>query len=329
MLIWRIEVLHLKLKYTWKIARNATDEKINFMVQVTDGTFNGFGEAAPNSRYNETPELLLQQYQELLVAGLATVTSMEDLLDLLAENPPANSLRFAIESAYLHYFCQHKGLAVHELLGQKPPRRQTTCFSLPIMDPDEVQDFILDNNLQRFRCLKVKVNKEQAMDLVEQVLEVTDKPIVIDGNESWEDPYELLNFLNQLDSKRILFIEQPMPAALADAYMQLKDITPIPFVADESVTDNADFELLKLQFHGVNLKLMKAGGYLNTVRLLKEARTHGLMVMIGCMVETSLGIWSAMQLSAAFDFADLDGFLIVEDEPFGLVREQDGFLSLK
>ena len=72
-----------------------------------------------------------------------------------------------------------------------------------------------------------------------------------------------------------------------------------------------------------------AGGYLNAVRLLQEARKHGMMAMLGCMVETSLGIWSAMQLSSAFDFADLDGFLIVENEPFQLVREQDGILYLK
>ena len=329
MLTWRIEALHLKLKYTWKIARNASDEKLNFLVQVTDGTFSGFGEAAPNIRYGETPELLLQQYQVLLMAGLAGMKSMEDLLQLLQEHPPVNALRFAVESAYLHYFCQHKGIPVHQLLGQRPPGQQATCYSLPIMEAGRVQEFIQANNLNRFRSLKVKVNQEQGLDLVQEVLKATHRKIVIDGNESWQNPDELMNFLSALDPAQVLFVEQPMPASHAAAYAHLKETTPIPLVADESVTDTADFELLRTEFHGVNIKLMKAGGYLNAVRLLKEARKHGMMAMLGCMVETSLGIWSAMQLSSAFDFADLDGFLIVEDEPFQLVREQDGVLHLK
>ncbi len=329
MLTWHIEALHLKLKYTWKIARNASDEKLNFLVQVSDGTFSGFGEAAPNVRYGETPELLLQQYQVLLMAGLAGMKSMEDLLQLLQEHPPVNALRFAIESAYLHYFCQHKGIAVHQLLGQPAPGPQATCYSLPIMEAGQVQEFIHTHNLGRFQSLKVKVNQEQGLDLVQEVLRVTNAKVVIDGNESWQNPDELMNFLRALDPGKVLFVEQPMPASHAAAYAHIKDKSPIPLVADESVTDTADFELLRNEFHGVNIKLMKAGGYLNAVRLLKEARKHGMMAMLGCMVETSLGIWSAMQLSSAFDFADLDGFLIVEEEPFKLVRELEGMIYLK
>lgn len=329
MLNWRIEALHLKLKYTWKIARNASDEKTNFLIQVSDGTYSGFGEAAPNIRYGETPELLLQQYQVLLMAGLANVSSMEELLELLAEHTPVNSLRFAIEAAYVHFFCQQNKIAVHQLLGQKAPQVQATCVSLPIMEVGEVASFIKEHNMARFACLKVKVNRDQGLELVQEVLQCVDKPIVIDGNESWLDEAELLEFLMQLDRNRVLFVEQPMPVTSAAAYAHIKPLSPIPLIADESVTDNADFELLREQFHGVNIKLMKAGGYLNAVRLLREVRKHGLMAMIGCMVESSLGIWSAMQLSSAFDFADLDGFLIVENEPFGLIKEEGGLLYMK
>lgn len=328
MLTWRIEALHLKLKYTWRIARNSSDEKLNFLVQVSDGTFSGFGEAAPNIRYGETSDLLLQQYQVLLMAGLASVKSMEDLIQLLTEHPPVNSLRFAVEAAYLHYHCQVKQIPVHQLLGQPMPHQQATCFSLPIMEPGQVKDFILQHNLQRFPCLKIKVNSEEGPDLLQEVLAAVQKPVVIDGNESWKDPDSLLRFLKTIDKQRVLFVEQPMPASEAAAYAHLKPLSPLPLIADESVTNDADFDLLRQEFHGVNIKLMKAGGYLNAVRLLKEVRKHGLIAMIGCMVETSLGIWCAMQLSAGFDFADLDGFLIVEDEPFKLIREEQGVLHL-
>ena len=329
MLTWRIEALHLKLKYTWRIARNASDEKLNFLIQVSDGNYSGFGEAAPNIRYGETPDLLLQQYQVLLMAGLGSVKSMEELLQLLTEHTPVNALRFAIEAAYLHYYCQVNKIAVHQLLGQQQPVQQATCFSLPIMEPGHVAGFIAQHRLQRFPYLKVKVNSEQGPDLLQEVLKAVEKPVVLDGNESWKDPDELLRFLQTIDRQRVLFIEQPMPASEATAYAHLKPLTPVPLIADESVTDEADFELLRQEFHGVNIKLMKAGGYLNAVRLLQEVRKQGMMAMLGCMVETTLGIWCAMQFSAAFDFVDLDGFMIIEDEPFKLVREEEGILYLK
>ncbi len=119
-----------------------------------------------------------------------------------------------------------------------------------------------------------------------------------------------------------------MPARKATEYQFLKKNSLYPVFADESVTDQPDFSSLRHQFHGINMKLMKAGGYLNGLRILQETQKQGLLPMIGCMVETSLGIWSAMQLCAGIRYADLDGFLILKDEPLGLVKEQDGNLIL-
>ncbi|RIJ33461.1 enolase C-terminal domain-like protein [Pontibacter oryzae] len=329
MLTWHMEALHLKLKQSFVTARGATTDRLNFLVQVSDGTYNGFGEAAPNPRYSETPELILQQYKVLLVAGLPAVKSMEELLELLLEHAPANSLRFAIEAAYLHYFCQHQGIAVHQMLGQPVPKPQPTCFSLSLMEPGAVEKYLAGQQLERFHFLKVKVNTELGPDLVQEVLRLTDQPLVLDGNEGWQDPEELLRFLHALPANRVLFVEQPLPATQVSAYAQLKGMSPVPLVADESVTDTPDFALLRSQFHGLNIKLMRAGGYLNAVRLLQEAERHGLKTVIGCGVETSLGVWCSMQLGSAFDFVDLNSFLHLQEDPFNLVKEQDGMVYLK
>ncbi|WP_276498189.1 enolase C-terminal domain-like protein [Pontibacter litorisediminis] len=329
MLKWHIEVLHLKLKPVAAPANGTPATRVNFLVQVSDGEFSGFGEAAPDARYGETPELLLQQYKVLLMGGLPQVQRMEELLQLLEEHPPINALRFAIEAAYLHYFCQHKGIPVHQLLGQPVPQPQATCFSLPTLEPEEVHAYLAKYDLTRFRYLKLKVDPEQGLDLVEEVVRATEQPLVLEGHESWLDPEELLDFLHSLERGRILFMEQPMPVAKAAAYAQIKNISPIPLVADESVTDIADFELLRTQFHGVSIAPMRAGGYLNTVRLLQEAKKNSLMTVLSTGIETSLGTWSAMQLSSAFNFVVLDGFLMLEDEPFGLVLEREGILYLK
>ncbi|WP_299818944.1 enolase C-terminal domain-like protein [uncultured Pontibacter sp.] len=329
MLTWHIEALHLKLKYKIKAAACAGEDRVNFLVQVSDGSLSGFGEAAPQVRFGETPELLLQQYQVLLMAGLVLVKNLEDLHQLLLEHQPINSLRFAVEAAYIHYYCQLKSLPVNQVLGQRPPHNQPTSFSLPAMEPELALAYMQQQRINRFCCLKLRVTQDTDVELVNKLLRASERPVMLEGSESWSDPDKLLAFLRSLDKDQVISVEQPMPASQGYAYAHLKNKTPIPIIADESITHEADFELLREEFHGVNIKLMKAGGYLNALRLMREARKYGLMTMIGSMVETSLGIWCAMQLSSGFDFANLDGFLMLTEEPFKLVKEQNGILYLK
>jgi L-alanine-DL-glutamate epimerase-like enolase superfamily enzyme len=329
MLDWQIEALALELKYTWKISRNVSEGKINLFLRVTDGQFTGIGEAAPNIRYQETPQELILQFGKLIAAGLNHVRSLEDLETVLRAQKPANALRFAVESAYIHFICQKQNLTVPDFLGVPEPLPIATTYSLPIMEPELIAGFIQENNLTRFPALKVKVNQETGLDLVQEVAKHFTGPLLIDANEAWTEPETLLNFLESLQLYNILFIEQPMPAAEAEGYVYLKKKSPYDIYADESVLDMPDFEALKQQFHGVNMKLMKAGGYLNGKRILEEAANFGLKTMIGCMVETSLGIWSAMQLGRYAQTADLDGFLILKDDPFKIVREEGGIIYLR
>ncbi len=327
MLTWHIEARELQLRYTWKIARNAADTKINLFVRVTDQWHLGMGEAAPNVRYSETPELLLTQFQSLLEKGLEYVRSLPDLQTLLAEQPVANALRFAVESAYVHFLCLQQRISVSQFLHLLPVEKVPTIFTLPIMAPELIGDFIQVNNLNRFHSLKVKVNQTEALALVQAAFAANPQPFIIDGNEAWTNPDDLVLFLQQVKDLPVLFVEQPLPASQSEEYRYLKKQSPFPIFADESVTDNPDFSLLRDQFHGVNMKLMKAGGYRNGLRLLAQTRAHGLGTMLGCMVETSLGIWGALQVSSQAQVCDLDGFLVVRDEPFGLVREDNGLLS--
>jgi len=329
MLRWHIESKELQLLYTWKISRNSSDTKTNLFIRVADQHHVGIGEAAPNIRYGETAEALTDQFSSLIDNGLELVRTLEDLQMLLAIYAPANALRFAIESAYIHYNCQRNNISVVDFLGVVLPHAVPTAFTLPIMDPGLVNKFILHNNLTRFETLKIKVNQENALDLIREVSKSSTCPLIIDGNEAWNEPESLLQVLNQLQPYPIVMIEQPMPASKTDEYMYLKPKSPYDLFADESVTDQADFNLIAKQFHGVNMKLMKAGGYLNGKYILEQARQHHLKTMVGCMVETSLGIWSAMQLCQDVSFADLDGFLILKEEPFGIVQEREGKLFIR
>ncbi|AKQ44689.1 hypothetical protein TH63_02095 [Rufibacter radiotolerans] len=327
MLSWTIEAHDLALRFTWKISRNATDLKTNLFVTVGDGQFQGRGEAAPNTRYGETPDLLQEQFANLQRNGLAAIESVEELQHLMAQHQAYPALRFAIESAYVHYLCRKKGQTVTEFLGVTPVTSAPTAFSYPIMDPGKIAAFTKEHGLHRFEYLKVKVNQESGLDMLGEVVRASPRQgLIIDANEAWQDPDSLLRFFEGLKKYQVLMIEQPMPSALQEEYLYLKKKSPYDLFADESVTDHADWELLQQQFHGVNMKLMKAGGYLNGLAILNKTRSLGLKTMIGCMMETSMAIWSALQLAHGVDLLDLDGMLVVKDEPFGLVKEEAGRL---
>ncbi|HET9504456.1 MAG TPA: enolase C-terminal domain-like protein [Hymenobacter sp.] len=330
---WLLTAHELPLRYVWKISRNASTTKTNLVVQATQASHHGRGEAAPNVRYGESPALLHQQFEALLAAGLSAVATLPELTALLAAHPVAHALRFALEAALVHCLAAQARQPVWQWLGvPRPARRVPTAFTLPIMEPGEVAGFIAAQRATRFSLLKIKVNQAEGLDLLRAVAQaVPGHPLLVDGNEAWPDADSLLRFLEQaaaVPGLAMRLLEQPLPAALADDYRYLHPRTPVPLLADESVTDDADFADIARQFHGVNVKLMKAGGYQRGIELLRATRAHGLVPMLGCMVETSLGIWSALQLSALAEVHDLDGLLILRDEPFGLVREEGGELVL-
>jgi len=331
MTAWTLTTHELPLRYLWKISRNASATKTNLVLHASQAGASGRGEAAPNVRYDETPALLQAQFADLLTHGLPHADTLADLTALLAARPVAHALRFALESALTHCLAARAGQPVWQWLGVPPPApRVATAFTLPIMEPAEVAGFIQAQRAERFNLLKVKVNQEGGLDLLRAVAAaLPGRALLVDGNEAWPDADSVLRFLEAaaaVPGLRMQLLEQPLPAARAADYRYLRPRTSVPLLADESVTDEADFEEIARQFHGVNMKLMKAGGYQRGIELLRQTRAHGLRPMLGCMVETSLGIWSALQVSALADVHDLDGVLIVRDEPFGLVREEDGFL---
>ena len=323
----------LPLRYIWKIARNASATKTNLLVRVAGAGHSGTGEAAPNVRYAESPELLQAQFAALQARGLDAVDSLAALDALLAAHPVAHALSFALEAALVHWLAARAGQPVWQWLGVPAPAAAVpTAFSLPIMAAGEVAGFLREHDAARFQLLKIKVNQAEGPDLLREVARaLPGHALLVDGNETWPDADAVLRFLAQaaaVPGLRLRLLEQPLPAARADDYRYLRPRSPVPLLADESVTDAADFADIARQFHGVNVKLMKAGGYRRGIELLRRTRAHGLLPMLGCMIETSVGIAAALHISALADVHDLDGFLVVRDEPFGLVREHNGALSL-
>lgn len=220
-----------------------------------------------------------------------------------------------------------RGMPLSEFLHLPKPKSRPLAFTIPVMDPSEIQSFIEREDLHRFSWLKVKVNQELALPMMKEVLRRVAVPIAIDGNEAWKNMEEVAHFTSQLPPERILFLEQPLPAKQKEDYIGLAKISSLPIWGDESVLFEPEPEFWIKSFAGINVKLMKAGSFRSAIHLLNTARNLGLQTMLGCMVESSIGISAAHSLETLADYVDLDGFMFLQREPFGLLMEKEGILS--
>lgn len=328
--IWKLTSLHLPLRYTWKLSRNATDEKTNIIISYSADGKSGYGEAAPNIRYDETPELLKKQFETLLPAlQQEELTDPDRLQEIFEEQGTTYALRFAIESAWMHQRNQCDRQLLQNSL--KIPFRNDvpTSYTIPIMDPGLIRDFYESHRLSRFESIKLKIDRDSAAEMLDQLIVCDPKKILLDANEAFKDVEDCIRFLESIRNLPLELVEQPLPSHLKDEAEYMKRYSPFILFADEAVTHDPDMDHVVKAYHGVNMKLMKAGGYAKGVRILKEAHDRGLRTMVGCMVETTLGISSALCLSGLADYTDLDSFLLLKKEPFGLLEEENGCLRFR
>lgn len=326
MKLW-LEKIHLDLKVVWKLSRNQTTYKENFIVHldVKEGSF--LSEIAPNIRYGESPEKIQQQFEQWLSqTDLEKIKNEKELTLGLNKMPLFHSLRFGIESAFLSFFAKQKGESLGEFL--KLPRMipVSTSFSMPIIPVNEIADYLAP--LKRFQSLKIKVNAETAVEMLAEIKKHTAAKLRIDANEAWKSLESFLQFESTLKGMNVELIEQPFPSSMQVEYKELKKHTSYKILADESIEDVGNFTDLASQFHAVNIKLMKTGSLIRARDLMIEAKRHHLEVMMGCMIETTIGISYGMLFGGMVEYVDLDGFLLIKDEPFCLVNENDGILSL-
>ena len=329
MIYLKIEILpiDLSLSVKWKIARNESTVKNNFLVQIFEDDKCGRSEIAFNIRYGESAKLVREQFN-IFQESLSKIDG-KGFLDLLEKSILCNSLRFSLESAYFDLQSKLTGKSIENLLGISDfaDRSVPTSFSIPIMDPADAIKFIKERNLGRFSELKLKVSGGADLDLSRAVLDHFPGKIRIDGNEGFQSANEVMRLVEKLGKERISFLEQPLSSKNISEIKILKKDCPVVLIADESVEDGDLSLSLKEGFDGINLKLMKSAGLLQFKKQINQAKAMGLKLMIGCMIESSLGISYALRFCHLVDYIDLDGFLLIDSDPYNLVRENDGLLS--
>jgi len=176
--------------------------------------------------------------------------------------------------------------------------------------------------------LKIKVGLDSDEATLEAVRSVTKKPLRVDANEGWKTKEEAARKINWLESQGVELVEQPLPAHMLEEARWVRSRVHIPIIADEACLHPQDIPRLAGCFDGVNIKLMKCGGILEAYRMIQIARSLGLKTMLGCMIESSIGVTAAAHLSPLVDYADLDGNLLISNDPYRGVLVDRGKLLL-
>ncbi|MDY7230113.1 dipeptide epimerase [Hyalangium rubrum] len=307
-------VIELPLRHAWTISRGTSTSKRNVFVELRSGEHVGLGEAAPNVRYGESAETVLEALRTLAPALERDVRYFRDASEAVQEAMPGNGAAKAALDIALHDLAgKTLGVPLYRMLGVDPTRMPITSFSIGIDDPQTLERKVRE--AEPYPVLKVKLGAERVREVFSTVRAATPKVIRVDANEAWK-PDEALKYIEWMATQGVELVEQPLPAADVEGAKWLRARSPLPLVADEALIRAADVPKLAEGYHGVNVKLQKAGGIRETLRIIDVARACGLKVMIGCMVETSVGIAAAAHLGPLADWLDLDGNLLLSEDPF-------------
>jgi L-Ala-D/L-Glu epimerase len=315
-------IVRLQLAETFVIAREATDYADVVHVTIGYKGIEGFGEAAPVARYGESAESALRFVDDHGKLVGDDPFALEDLGERLASIPGEQAAKAALDAA-LHDL-QGKLLATpaFRLLGL-PQKGPPTSWTIWLGDPDDMAQRA-EKASASYRRLKLKLGGRDGLDVerVRAVRGATDLPLMVDVNEAWSID-EALAALPELAEIGVEYCEQPLGAG-DEGGRTLKEQSPIPIYLDEDCHTLADVAKCAEIAHGINIKLAKSGGIREAIRMTHAARALRMGVMLGCMLESGLGIAAGCCVAPLCDHIDLDGNLLLREDPWPGVELVDG-----
>ncbi|QRK08998.1 dipeptide epimerase [Archangium violaceum] len=324
-----VRVIELPLRHAWTISRGTSTSKRNVIVELRHGDVVGRGEAAPNVRYGESADTVTEALQKLAPALEGDPWHFRVLSQRVEEALPGNhAAKAALDIALYDLAGKRLGVPLYRMFGLDPARMPITSFSIGIDDPATMAQKVRE--AEPYPVLKIKLGAQSVREMFDAVRSATSKTVRVDANEAWS-PEEALKHIEWLATQGVELVEQPLPAADVEGAKWLRQRSPLPLVADEALMMASDVPRLAEGYHGINVKLQKCGGIREALRIIETARSCGLKVMLGCMVETSVGIAAAAHLGPLVDWLDLDGNLLLSADPFqghpvvdGRIRLGDG-----
>jgi L-alanine-DL-glutamate epimerase-like enolase superfamily enzyme len=322
-----VEILELRTRHPFVIARGGQSEHRTVWVRLTDQEgHEGWGEAAPSKFYGETAESVvaaLQVYGTMLPDDPFHLEGAERSWEnKLRGNAAARS---ALSAALHDLMGKRLGVPLYRLWGLDPCAAPKSTFTIGLDAPDRIRAKVLE--AEQYPILKVKLGTEQDIEVLQAIRDATDKEIRVDANCGWTVKHAI-RMLPVLAEFGVTVLEQPLPPHELEGLAVISAQSDIPVIADESCLTSLDIPPLVGKVDGINIKLAKCGGLREALRMIAVARAHGLMVMVGCMIESSLGITAAAHLTPLVDIVDLDGAALLADDPFVGARIDGGQVSL-
>jgi L-Ala-D/L-Glu epimerase len=321
--------LDLPLKRRFTISRGSRDEVNNVLVKVHCDGLTGFGEAAPNHRYNETQESamrFLNNFGSWETDHPYDVTRLVEKMEECASGE--YSAKAGMEMALYDWIGKKLQIPLYRLLqapGRTGPR---TTYTFGIDKPEIMKEKV--EEAAPYPLLKIKLGTDYDKEIIEAIRELTNKPILVDANEGWKTTDQALDMIRFLEKCNVFVIEQPMPAECIREMQEVRLKSTIPLMADESITGKESLKELATQFHGINIKLMKTGAISTSLRIIHEARKLGLQIMVGCMIESVIADTASALVALWADYADVDGHLLLAENPMkGVEIMPQGHIRLR
>lgn len=310
----RWEPINLELRTTFRVAHGASDVRNNVLVYLDEGV----GEAAAVPYYGETQEGIIEYLESVPDLG----DDPFDMDAVLARRPAGSrAARSAIDEALHDLWGKRLGQPLYRLFGLNPRDLPLTSFTIGMDEPEVMAE---QAKASGHPILKIKLGSEDDEARVKAVREATSAKLRVDANAGWSRE-QALQIIPRLADYDLEFVEQPLAVEDVEGYFWLKErlnalMVDIPIFADETAKTSRDVVKLAGAVDGVVVKTMKSEGIREALRMIHTARAQDMKVMLSCMVESSVGVTAAAHLAPLCDYADLDGPLLIKNDPYRGVR---------
>jgi L-alanine-DL-glutamate epimerase-like enolase superfamily enzyme len=324
-LSWRL--LHIPYEFTFTISRashaQATTVVVELAIDTADGqNLVGLGEAVPSAFYNETPETVSAFYQRLVIEKILDdltpfdIQTLQTRFDAISGNLAAKS---AIDMAFYDLQGKLLGQPLWRLWGLDPARVPKSSYTIGLADLETVKRKTETALSRGYDVLKVKLGSPDDLRLFEAIRQLAPPDAVtlrVDANAAWRVE-EAIDVCQWLSEQQVEFVEEPLRLdSSAEDYARLKAESPLPLMADESCHTRRDIPRCAEFFHSINLKHTKTGGLTEALAMIHTARAHNLKIMLGGFGESSLSVTAFAQLAPLVDYCDLDGALLMAEDPY-------------
>ncbi len=317
----------LELKHTFTVAVSSRTTTPVMLTEIEYDGIKGYGEASMPPYLGESQETATKFLSKVNLEQFDDPFELENILEYIDSIDEKNTAAKASVDIALHDLVGKLiGKPWYKIWGFDKSKTPFTTFTIGIDKPDIVRQKVKE--AEEFKILKVKMGKENDREMIETIRSVTDKPLTADANQGWKDKHYALEIIHYLSENNVVYIEQPMPKEMVDENAWLTKNSPIPVLGDESIQRLSDLIKMKDVYSGVVVKLMKCTGMREAHKMITLAKSLGMKVMLGCMTETSCAISAASQLSPIVDWADLDGALLIKNDPFDGMKVIDGKVTL-